>query len=158
MAKEIERKFLVKGNDWRTHAQGIAYRQGYLNSLKERTVRIRTVGEKAFLTVKGPSVGLTRMEFEYEIPFEDCIVMLEHLVERPIIEKIRYKIPVGNYVWEIDEFFGDNAGLIVAEIELPDENATFDKPDWIGEEVSGDPRYFNSNLIRNPFSTWTERS
>ena len=154
MAKEIERKFLVKGDAWRSLAEGVSYRQGYLNSQKERTVRIRTVGEKAYLTVKGPTRGVTRTEFEYEIPYEDCLAMLEELAEKPIIEKKRYRIPAGSYVWEVDEFFGVNEGLILAEIELPSEDAVFEKPDWIGEEVSGDPRYFNSSLVVNPYSVW----
>lgn len=154
MAKEIERKFLVKGDAWRSLAEGVSYRQGYLNSQKERTVRIRTVGEKAYLTVKGPTRGVTRTEFEYEIPYEDCLAMLEELAEKPIIEKKRYRIPAGSYVWEVDEFFGVNEGLILAEIELPSEDAVFEKPDWISEEVSGDPRYFNSSLVANPYSVW----
>ena len=154
MAKEIERKFLVKGDAWRSLAEGVSYRQGYLNSQKERTVRIRTVGEKAYLTVKGPTRGVTRTEFEYEIPYEDCLAMLEELAEKPIIEKKRYRIPAGSYVWEVDEFFGVNEGLILAEIELPSEDAVFEKPDWIGEEVSGDPRYFNSSLVANPYAVW----
>lgn len=154
MAKEIERKFLVKGDAWRSLAEGVSYRQGYLNSQKERTVRIRTVGEKAYLTAKGPTRGVTRTEFEYEIPYEDCLAMLEELAEKPIIEKKRYRIPAGSYVWEVDEFFGVNEGLILAEIELPSEDAVFEKPDWIGEEVSGDPRYFNSSLVANPYSVW----
>ena len=154
MAKEIERKFLVKGDAWRALAEGVAYRQGYLNSQKERTVRIRTVGEKAFLTVKGPTRGVTRTEFEYEIPYDDCLAMLDELAEKPIVEKKRYRIPAGPYVWEVDEFFGVNAGLVLAELELPSEDAAFDKPEWIGEEVSGDARYFNSSLVANPYSTW----
>lgn len=154
MAKEIERKFLVVGDAWRELAKGTMYRQGYLNSAKERTVRIRTIDEKAFLTVKGPTVGVTRMEFEYEINYDDCVSMLENLAEKPIIEKKRYKIAQGNLTWEIDEFFGVNEGLIVAEIELPSEDTPFEKPYWIGEEVSGDPRYFNSNLVKHPFTTW----
>ncbi|MCG5030779.1 CYTH domain-containing protein [Mesosutterella sp. OilRF-GAM-744-9] len=154
MGKEIERKFLVVGGEWKKLAQGTAYRQGYLNSQKERTVRIRTIGDKAFLTVKGPTVGVTRLEFEYEIPYADCVTMLEQLAEKPIIEKNRYKIPQGPYTWEIDEFLGVNKGLVVAEIELPSEDAPFDKPAWIGREVSGDPRYFNSNLVKHPFTSW----
>ena len=144
----------MKGDAWRSLAEGVSYRQGYLNSQKERTVRIRTVGEKAYLTVKGPTRGVTRTEFEYEIPYEDCLAMLEELAEKPIIEKKRYRIPAGSYVWEVDEFFGVNEGLILAEIELPSEDAVFEKPDWIGEEVSGDPRYFNSSLVANPYSVW----
>ena len=154
MSKEIERKFLVNGNAWRTLAQGVLYRQGYLNSAKERTVRVRTAGEKGFLTVKGTTNGVTRSEFEYEIPFADADEMLSGLAEKPLIEKRRFKIPAGALVWEIDEFLGENAGLIVAEIELPDEDAPFERPDWLGREVSNDPRFFNSNLVRHPFSQW----
>lgn len=156
MSKEIERKYLVTGDTWRQLAQPVHYRQGYLNSQKERTVRIRTVGEKAFMTVKGLTKGVTRLEFEYEIPFDDCVTMLENLAEQPIIEKARYKIPMGELVWEIDEFFGVNEGLIVAEVELKSEDQAFDKPEWVGEEVSSDPRYFNSNLVRNPYTTWNK--
>ena len=154
MGKEIERKFLVKNDAWRALAQGTMYRQGYLNSVKERTVRIRTVGDRAFLTIKGITVGATRAEYEYEIPTAECNAMLDGLAEKPIIEKKRYKIPQGAVTWEIDEFFGDNAGLIVAEVELESEDQAFDKPEWIGDEVTGDPRYFNSNLIKHPFTTW----
>ncbi|MDO5532913.1 CYTH domain-containing protein [Sutterella sp.] len=156
MAKEVERKFLVKGDGWRGLAEGVHYRQGYLNSVKERTVRIRTVGDRAVITVKGLTVGVTRMEFEYEIPYDDCVAMLDNLAEKPIIEKTRYKIPMGGFVWEIDEFAGVNEGLVVAEIELPSPETPFEKPDWIGEEVSSDPRYFNNNLVAHPYTTWTK--
>lgn len=154
MAKEIERKFLVKNEDFKKLAKGTMYRQGYLNSAKERTVRIRTVGDKAFLTIKGITVGATRVEYEYEISFDECNAMLDDLAEKPIIEKKRYKVPMGEFVWEIDEFFGENKGLTVAEIELKSEDQKFDKPAWVGEEVTGDPRYFNSNLIKHPFTKW----
>ena len=154
MGKEIERKFLINGDAWRMLAEGTMYRQGYLNSAKERTVRVRTVGEKAFLTIKGITVGATRAEYEYEIPFDDCNALLDNLAEKPLIEKKRYTIKQGEFTWEIDEFFGDNQGLIVAEIELTSEDQKFDKPSWIGAEVTGDPRYFNSNLIKNPFTRW----
>ena len=155
MSKEIERKFLVIGDSWRKKAVGVLYRQGYLNSVKERTVRVRTIGEKGFLTVKGLTVGCTRLEFEYEIPFADAKKMLDELAEKPIIEKFRYVIPVNNRLkWEIDEFLGENQGLVVAEIELPSEAADFPKPTWLGKEVSQDPRFFNSNLVSNPYSTW----
>ncbi|SCM72380.1 CYTH domain-containing protein [Desulfovibrio sp. 86] len=154
MGKEIERKFLLKGDAWRDLAQGTMYRQGYLNSAKERTVRVRTVGDKAFLTIKGITVGATRAEYEYEIPFVDCNALLDNLAEKPLIEKKRYKIKQGEFVWEIDEFFGDNKGLIVAEVELTSEDQAFPKPEWVGEEVTGDPRYFNSNLIKHPFTKW----
>ena len=154
MGKEIERKFLLKSDAWRALATGTTYRQGYLNSAKERTVRIRTVGDKAFLTIKGLSVGVTRSEYEYPIPFDDCNAMLDSLAEKPLIEKKRYKIALGGLTWEIDEFFGENQGLIVAEVELASEDQAFEKPAWIGDEVSGDPRYFNSNLIKHPYSRW----
>ena len=154
MGTEIERKYLLRNESWREGATGTLYRQGYLSSVKERTVRIRTVGDKAFLTIKGITVGATRAEYEYPIPIDDCNAMLDALAEKPLIEKKRYKIKHGGLIWEIDEFFGDNKGLIVAEVELQSESQSFSKPDWIGEEVSGDPRYFNSNLIKHPFTKW----
>ncbi len=154
MAKEIERKFLVTGNAWRELAAGVLYRQGYLSTVKERTVRVRVVGTKGYLTVKGLSVGAVRSEFEYEIPAADADEMLGLLCEKPIIEKIRYRIPFEGLTWEIDEFSGINAGLVVAEVELADEAQTIVKPDWIGPEVTGDPRYFNANLIAHPYAAW----
>ena len=154
MGKEIERKFLIKGDAWRSRAKGTFYRQGYLNSAKERTVRIRTIDDKAFLTIKGLTVGATRSEYEYEIPSADCNAMLDVLAEKPLIEKKRYKVPFEGLTWEIDEFFGDNAGLIVAEVELKSEAQAFKRPEWVGEEVTTDPRYFNSNLIKHPYTRW----
>jgi CYTH domain-containing protein len=154
MGIEIERKFLLAGTTWKHLAPGTSYRQGYLNSAKERTVRVRTIDNKGFLTIKGISVGATRVEYEYEIPVVDAQKLLDDLCEKPIIEKNRYKITQGGFVWEIDEFFGENEGLVVAEIELESEDQTFEKPEWVGEEVTGDPRYFNSNLIKNPFIKW----
>jgi CYTH domain-containing protein len=154
MCKEIERKFLVRGDNWKIAVQGIVYRQGYLSSLKERVVRVRTIEKKGFLTVKGITKGVSRSEFEYEISVEDAAAMLDDICEKPLIEKKRYKIPFHGLVFEVDEFFGENAGLVVAEVELTDENQKIDLPAWIGTEVSGDPRYFNSNLIRHPFSKW----
>lgn len=154
MAKEIERKFLVKGDSWRAVGAGTRYRQGYLNTVKERTVRVRTAGDKGFLTVKGVNVGATRSEYEYEIPLADANEMLDRLCERPLIEKTRFRIQSGDVTWEIDEFEGDNRGLIMAEVELKDEKQAVSLPDWIGAEVTGDPRYFNSNLIAHPFSKW----
>jgi CYTH domain-containing protein len=152
MAKEIERKFLVKDDTWR-NAKGIKFRQGYLSSVKERTVRIRTREDKGYLTIKGIAVGATRMEFEYEIPREDADILLD-LCEQPLIEKNRYTIEQGGFIWEVDEFFGENLGLIVAEIELQSEDQEFPRPVWVGEEVTEDPRYFNSNLIKNPYTAW----
>jgi len=154
MGIEIERKFLLRDARWRAGATGVAYRQGYLNSAKERTVRIRSVGDRAFLTIKGISVGATRAEYEYPIPLADCNAMLDTLAEQPLIEKTRYTIRHGDLIWEIDEFFGANAGLVVAEVELEREDQPCVLPPWVGAEVTGDPRYFNSNLIRNPYSTW----
>ena len=154
MGKEIERKFLLKGDLWRSLAKGTKYRQGYLNSAKERIVRVRTIDDKGFLTIKGITTGATRVEYEYEIPEKDATAMLDELCEKPIIEKNRCKIDFAGFIWEIDEFFGDNQGLIVAEVELESEDQTFEKPEWIGDEVTGDPKYFNSNLILNPFTKW----
>lgn len=154
MGKEIERKFLVKGDAWRQLAKGVPYRQGYLSTVKERTVRVRTVGDRGFLTIKGVTVGATRAEYEYEIPLQDANEMLTNLCEKPLIEKNRYTIDLGPVTWEIDEFFGDNQGLIVAEVELQDEAQKLDFPPWIGEEVTGQPQYFNANLIKKPFTTW----
>ncbi|MCI0513595.1 CYTH domain-containing protein [candidate division KSB1 bacterium] len=154
MGKEIERKFLVPGDAWRKLATGTHYRQGYLSTVKERTVRVRTIDAQGFLTIKGISIGATRREYEYEIPVRDANAMLDLLCERPLIEKFRYKIVDHGHTWEVDEFEGENQGLIVAEIELSAENESFNIPEWIGKEVTGDPKYFNSNLIKNPYSRW----
>jgi CYTH domain-containing protein len=154
MAREIERKFLVTADSYRELAQGTHYRQGYLNSQKERVVRIRTIDDQGFITVKGITKGATRLEYEYEISVSDANEMLNELCEQPIIEKHRYKIPMDGFVWEIDEFHGENEGLTVAEIELESEDQEYPKPDWVGEEVTGDARYYNSNLIANPYKNW----
>jgi adenylate cyclase len=154
MAKEIERKFLVTADAYRQLATGTHYRQGYLSTVKERTVRVRTIDSKGFLTIKGITRGISRVEFEYEIPHPEATAMLDDLCLQPLVEKTRYKIPMDGFVWEVDEFHGVNQGLVVAEIELESEGQTFNRPEWLGEEVSSDPRYFNSNLIANPFSTW----
>ena len=153
MGTEIERKFLVKRAGWKPQAQGILFRQGYLNTHKERVVRVRIMGSKAVMTVKGIMIGATRQEFEYAIPMDDCNQMFD-LCEQPLIEKTRFKIPYGGLTWEVDEFHGVNEGLVVAECELDSEDQEIDKPEWVGEEVTGDPRYFNSNLIAQPFTTW----
>ena len=154
MATEIERKFLVIGEDWKALAAGVPYRQGYLSTDKARTVRVRTVGDRGTLTIKGPTRGTVRLEFEYTIPIGDAARMLDELCEPPLIEKRRYRIPAGPVTWEVDEFTGVNAGLVVAEIELASADQSFDRPAWIGDEVSDDPRYFNANLVRHPYSTW----
>jgi adenylate cyclase len=152
MGTEIERKFMVKKGVWRDK-KATKYRQGYLSIVKERTVRVRTIEDKGYLTIKGISIGASRLEFEYEIPRQDADALLD-ICEKPLIEKNRYKVENGDFVWEVDEFFGENQGLIVAELELESGDQYFPKPDWIGEEVTGDPRYFNSNLIKNPYSKW----
>ena len=156
MAKEIERKYLVTNQDWRS-GEATEYRQGYLSLDKERTVRVRIAGTAAYLTVKGITRGTTRQEFEYPIPLHDANKMLASLCHRPLIEKRRYRLRHGELDWEIDEFFGDNAGLVVAEVELESEDQAFDRPDWLGREVSDDPRYYNASLVQHPFCRWDSR-
>jgi adenylate cyclase len=156
MGIEIERKFLVISDAWR-HAAGVRFSQGYLNRDKERTVRVRLAGDKAFLTIKGLTQGASRAEFEYEIPATDGEALLK-LCEGPIIEKVRRVLAHEGDTWEIDEFLGENAGLIVAEIELRSEDQTFARPTWLGEEVTHDARYFNSSLASHPFSKWQANS
>lgn len=153
MAEEIERKFLVTGEAWKAYP-GVTIRQGYLTTDPERTVRVRTKGEKGYLTVKGITRGATRAEYEYEIPAEDANKMLDTLCHRPLIEKIRYHVPFGEHMWEVDLFFGDNDGLVVAEVELGHEEEEPDLPIWVGEEVTHDSRYFNASLIENPYKNW----
>lgn len=154
MAKEIERKFLVTGNSWRGLVSAKYYCQGYLSTIKERTVRVRSCDNEAWLTIKSTTQGITRTEFEYPIPPEEARYMIKHLAEQPIIEKYRYRIPLNGVVWEIDEFLGVNQGLIVAEVELSHAQEEIILPEWIGEEVSDNPRYYNSNLVSKPFSQW----
>ncbi|MBW4459243.1 MAG: CYTH domain-containing protein [Nodosilinea sp. WJT8-NPBG4] len=154
MGQEIERKFLVVGDSWRQGAQGELMCQGYIPTQDARTVRVRQVGDRAYITLKGPAVGLVRPEFEYPIPVADAQIILATLCQPPLIEKTRYRLPLGNVVWEIDEFLGENQGLIVAEVELTSADQVVDLPVWIGAEVSYDPRYQNSNLARHPFRSW----
>ncbi len=159
MAKEIERKFLVKPDEWPKTA-GAHYRQGYLSTDIERTVRVRTIddptssAQHAYLTIKGKTVGVSRSEYEYEIPIEDAHELLDQLCRRPLIEKIRYKVPKDDVIWEIDEFVGENAGLVIAEVELTDPDQTFTRPHWLDQEVTGDHRYTNANLVAHPFCQW----
>jgi CYTH domain-containing protein len=154
MGKEIERKFLVIGDDWRSLGRGSVYSQGYLASEPRRTVRVRIADAKGYLTIKGATQGISRAEFEYEIPIEDAQQLLEQLCDRPFIQKTRYKIPYGDLLWEVDEFAAENQGLILAEVELRDPKQAIDLPNWIGAEVSHDPRYYNSNLVKHPFAHW----
>ena len=152
MAKEIERKYLVQ-DSWQPRDKGIKIAQGYLSTVPERTVRVRIKGDRGYLTIKGKNSGISRAEFEYEIPRSDAEEMLR-LAEKPILAKTRYLEQYGAFTWEIDVFEGENQGLVVAEIELPDESSTFPCPAWLGQEVSGDVRYYNANLIKCPFSLW----
>ena len=160
MGKEIERKFLIAPEvdpaAWKAGPPGTLMRQGYLSTVPDRTVRVRTAGERAMLTIKGKTEGATRREYEYEIPRADANEMLDELCERPLIEKTRRVRNVGGHDWEIDEFHGDNEGLLLAEIELTDEQESFVRPTWIGEEVTTDPRYYNAQLVHRPFSRWKE--
>ena len=154
MGKEIERKYVINQALWQPQGSGIHFKQGYLNSQKERVVRVRIEGEKAKLTIKGVTQGVTRSEFEYAIPTEDAAILLDNLCEQPLIDKHRHKEVHGGKLWEIDVFHGDNEGLIVAEIELASEEEKYELPAWVVEEVSSDPRYFNSNLLSNPYCKW----
>ena len=156
MAKEIERKFLVKGDFKREAYNAVRITQGFLSSVPERTVRVRIKGDKGFITIKGigNATGVTRYEWEKEIPLEEARELLL-LCEPGMIDKKRYLVKAGQYTFEVDEFYGDNSGLIIAEIELPDEDARFVRPAWLGEEVTGDPRYYNVMLVKHPFKTWS---
>lgn len=154
---EIERKFLVKSDAFKNEASSkTRLIQGFLNTHKERTVRVRIKGKQGYVTVKGKSTenGLSRFEWETEIPKEDAEALLK-LCEPIVIDKIRYEISVGNHVFEVDEFFGENEGLIVAEVELISENETIIKPDWLGDEVTGQIKYYNSQLSKHPYKTWS---
>ncbi|WP_420401257.1 CYTH domain-containing protein [Flagellimonas sp.] len=153
---EIERKFLVKSEGYKHQAnEQIRIVQGFLNTAPERTVRVRIKGDKGFLTVKGASnvSGTTRFEWETEINVTEATNLID-LCEAVILEKNRYKVPFGNHVFEVDEFLGENRGLVVAEVELQHEDEFFDKPDWLGKEVTGDVRYYNSQLSKIPFNQW----
>ena len=154
MGIEIERKFLVKDGSWKEQSdEGLVCRQGYLASDRESTVRVRVIGDKGFLTIKGATYGLSRSEYEYEIPAIDAEGMLQFC--RSMVEKTRYLIEHGGMTWEVDVFGGYNGGLVLAEIELESEDQEFDLPDWAGEEVSGDVRYYNSHLAQHPFRSWS---
>lgn len=158
MSVEIERKFLVSNDSWRKDVEKrILFRQGYMRNENHATIRIRIAGDRAYLTLKAPrdESGLERLEFEYSIPVSDAAAMLDAVCEKPLIEKYRNFLPAGNgLMWEIDEFLGDNAGLTVAELELPEKDTPFNRPDWLGLEVTGDPRYFNAMLTQHPYCQW----
>jgi adenylate cyclase len=158
MAIEIEHKFLLSNDDWRQHVAYTAqYLQGYLSSDAQSSIRVRISDTQAWLNIKSATVGNHRQEYEYPIPLNDAKEILESLCKKPIIVKTRHFIVQGRHTWEIDEFQGDNQGLIVAEIELSQRDEHFDKPAWLGEEVTGDLRYYNNNLAKFPFSLWKDR-
>lgn len=154
MGIEIERKFLVKDDGWRGQAmQATHFSQGYLSRDPARTVRVRIAGPQAFLTIKGATTGATRAEFEYAVPVEDARQLLA-MSDGPVVEKVRHLCVVDGLTWEVDEFLGANAGLVVAEIELVSEDQAFTRPAWLGDEVTGDARYANARLAVAPFTTW----
>lgn len=157
MAVEIERKFLLKSDDWRGHVSlHSSIRQGYLSRDAQSSVRIRISGSKADINIKSTRDGIYRLEYEYDIPLDDAEELLKLVAHRPLIEKIRYIVHWGDHRWEIDEFFGDNNGLVVAEVELGDVDEVFERPPWVGEEVSTDARYYNSNLSKVPYDSWKD--
>jgi adenylate cyclase len=157
MGLEIERKFLVRNDDWRQQADsGTSYRQGYLVGSQQASVRVRIEGEVARLNIKSATLGIRRQEYEYPLPLDEAEEMLETLCEQPQIEKTRYKLPYQGHLWEIDVFAGANQGLIVAEVELGSEDEALSLPEWVGEEVSDDPRYYNVCLVKHPYSEWCD--
>lgn len=155
MAREIERKFLLLSEAWRNDADdGQLMMQGYLQSSEKSSIRVRIAGDKAWLNIKSATLGVSRSEYEYEIPLTEAREILSTLCDEPVIEKTRYHVNVGTHVWEVDVFAGDNEGLVVAEVELSDEGEAFDKPAWAGEEVSHDTRYYNVCLAKHPYKNW----
>ncbi len=156
MGIEIERKFLVNKQLWQPPDDGVVYQQGYIHTVHGNTIRVRVAGNQGYITLKGKTNGSTRQEFEYSIPLEDAVEMLTTMCDRPLIEKIRYKIYINNLWWEVDQFWGDNEGLLMAEVELTSENQKIQLPQWIGKEVTDDQRYYNSNLSQNPYQQWSK--
>jgi adenylate cyclase len=157
MGAEIERKFRVVSDVWRDGTPGVRIAQGYLTQDPDRTVRVRVAGERGYLTIKGRSRGISRAEYEYEIPVAEARELLA-LCLPSVIDKTRHRVPHGDHVWEVDVFHGDNAGLIIAEVELENESISPEIPAWAGEEVSADNRYFNSCLAKEPYAKWSEKS
>jgi adenylate cyclase len=155
MAQEVERKFLVKGEFKSFSSKSTRITQGYLCSVPERTVRVRVKGDRGFITVKGigGASGTSRFEWEKEIPVEEVTQLLE-ICEPGVIDKTRYNVKSGNHIFEVDEFYGENQGLVVAEVELSIETESFEKPAWLGEEVTGDVKYYNSMLMKTPYTKW----
>ncbi|RIZ67581.1 MAG: CYTH domain-containing protein [Methylococcales bacterium] len=155
MAIEIEHKFLLANDTWRQQVQrSVVFRQGYLSSQATSSIRVRISDETAWLNIKSATIGTQRHEYEYEIPLQDANEILDMLCKKPIIEKTRHYVHNDGNVWEIDEFYGENEGLIIAEIELSDINESFSRPEWVGDEVTNDIRYYNNNLAVYPYSNW----
>lgn len=161
MAREIERKFLLKNQDWKALAhKQTHFAQGYLNDITDKSskssVRVRIEGDKANMNIKSLEIGLSRDEYEYEIPLEDGQKILATLATGPVIEKVRYLVKVGTHTWEIDEFFGENEGLVVAEVEMQSEDEEFEIPSWAGREVTEEVRFYNISLSKTPYNSWSE--
>lgn len=155
MGLEIERKYLVINDDWKSFVESEAHlKQGYLTAQRGITVRVRIVDEQARLTIKGGVTGISRLEYEYAIPLADAREMFHNLVSGGVIDKTRYRVRCGDHLWDLDLFHGENDGLVMAEIELESETEAFQLPGWVGQEVTGDARYYNANLIRAPYRTW----
>jgi len=155
MGIEIERKFLTRNEHWRSQVErSLPMRQGYLHRTDDSAIRVRISGEQAHINIKKTEDGIQRLEYEYQIPLQDAIEILERIAIQQQIQKTRHEVRVGRHLWEIDEFHGDNQGLVVAEIELSYLDEHFERPDWVGQEVSRDRRYFNSSLILHPYNTW----
>jgi adenylate cyclase len=155
MPEEIEHKFLVRDDSWRTVVtHSVEYRQGYLANNDRYSVRVRVSGTKGHLNIKSAQLGVQRQEFEYEIPLDEAHALLDRLCEKPLVEKVRHFVSHAGKTWEVDEFRGDNAGLVVAEVELDAVGESFERPDWVSDDVSDDPRYYNVNLVKTPYTTW----
>ena len=156
MAREIERKFLIDLAKLGELTEGESIKQGYINTSNLNVVRVRVMGNCGYLTLKGESIGPSRLEYEYPIPVEDAQEILDNLCNKPLIKKHRYEVEFKNHLWEIDIFKGDNEGLVVAELELDEEHISVELPDWVRQEVTGDPKYYNVNLLKHPYSCWSD--
>lgn len=155
MPEEIEHKFLVCSDGWRgAVTRSVEYRQGYLANNGRCSVRVRVSDSKGHLNIKSAQLGVYRQEYEYEIPLEEAHALLDGLCEKPLVEKVRHFVPHAGRTWEVDEFRGDNEGLVVAEVELEQLGEAFERPEWVSDEVSDDPRYYNVNLVKAPYNTW----
>ncbi len=157
MAKEIEKKYLVLNSNYKANSSVNYIQQGYVSTKKEGVVRVRVKDDKGYITIKGENHGTVRLEYEYPIPLNEAKEIIENLCQKPVIEKRRYNYKSSDgHLWEIDEFLGENEGLVIAEIELKSETEEYEIPEWIGEEVTSDARYYNSNLLQNPYKNWNK--